>query len=124
MHEKIINTQATTKKKNFKSKDFLRFLEIVDCCRYFSQQGGLDKLATTQQSMSTVNILIARILTPKEQQTVEKDGMSIENKHFSLSNLNSKLFIITCCVFPCLGVIVQQIDDFYRRWRQSTPEKS
>ncbi|CAF4023587.1 unnamed protein product, partial [Rotaria sp. Silwood2] len=89
VHERIANQN---KKKNNKTKDFYRFQEIIDCCLYFAQQSNLDK-QTTNNSMSTVNLLFARTLTTKEQQTVEKD------------------------------VIVQHIDDFHRRWKQSTPEK-
>ncbi|CAF2840574.1 unnamed protein product [Rotaria sp. Silwood2] len=89
VHERIANQN---KKKNNKNKDFYRFQEIIDCCLYFAQQSNLDK-QTTNNSMSTVNLLFARTLTTKEQQTVEKD------------------------------VIVQHIDDFHRRWKQSTPEK-
>ncbi|CAF0814228.1 unnamed protein product [Rotaria sordida] len=90
VHERLTNQN---KKKNNKNKDFIRFQEIIDCCLYFTQQSSLDKQTTTN-SMSTVNLLFARSLTNKEQQTIEKDG-----------------------------VIVQHIDDFHRRWRQSTPEK-
>ncbi|CAF3389469.1 unnamed protein product [Rotaria sp. Silwood1] len=90
VHERLTNQN---KKKNNKNKDFYRFQEILDCCLYFTQQSNLDK-QTTNNSISTVNLLFARSLTNKEQQTVEKDG-----------------------------VIVQHIDDFHRRWKQSTPEK-
>lgn len=48
---------------------------MIDCCLYFSQQSNLDK-QTTNNSMSTVNLLIARSLTNKEQQAIEKDGKS------------------------------------------------
>ncbi|UJR23361.1 hypothetical protein I4U23_026371 [Adineta vaga] len=90
VHERLNNQ---TKKKTNKNKDFFRFQEIIDCCLYFSQQSNLDKQTTTN-TMSTVNLLLARSLTSKEQQTVDKDG-----------------------------VTVQHIDDFHRRWKQSTPEK-
>ncbi|CAF1348627.1 unnamed protein product [Adineta steineri] len=92
VHERITTNQNKQKKTN-KNKDFFRFQEIIDCCLYFSQQSNLDK-QTTNTSISTVNLLLARSLTNKEQQIVEKDG-----------------------------VTVQHIDDFHRRWRQLTPEK-
>jgi hypothetical protein len=72
VHERLTNQN---KKKNNKNKDFFRFQEIIDCCLYFTQQSNLDKQTTTNL-MSTVNLLIARSLTNKEQQTVEKDGKS------------------------------------------------
>ncbi|CAM2710767.1 unnamed protein product [Rotaria socialis] len=90
VHERLSNQN---KKKNNKNKDFFRFQEMIDCCLYFTQQSNLDK-QTTSNSMSTVNLLLSRPLTNKEQQTIEKEG-----------------------------VIVQHIDDFHRRWKQLTPEK-
>ena len=108
VHERL-TTQ--NKKKNNKNTDFFRFQEIIDCCLYFAQQGSLDK-QTTSNAMSTVNLLLARALTNKEQQIVEKDGTTVH----ALENSEHRLSF-------CLGVIVQHIDDFHRRWRQLTPEK-
>ncbi len=71
VHERLTN--SNTKKKNNKNKDFFRFQEILDCYLYFSQQSNLDK-QTTNNSMATVNLLIARSSTNKEQQAIEKDG--------------------------------------------------
>ncbi len=59
---------------------------MIDCCLYFSQQSNLDK-QTTNNSMSTVNLIIARSLTNKEQQAIEKDG-----KSFFLFSENYQLF--------------------------------
>jgi hypothetical protein len=70
VHERLTNPN---KKKTTKTKDFFRFQDILDCCLYFSQQSNLEK-QTTNNSISTVNLLIARSLTNKEQQSVEKDG--------------------------------------------------
>jgi hypothetical protein len=72
VHERLTNPN---KKKTNKNKDFFRFQEMIDCCLYFSQQSNLDK-QTTNNSMSTVNLIIARSLTNKEQQAIEKDGKS------------------------------------------------
>lgn len=78
---RFIRTQAVherlaiqNKKKNNRNKDFFRFQEIIVCCLYFSQQSNLDK-QTTANLISTVTLLLARSLTGKEQQAVEKDGM-------------------------------------------------
>ncbi|CAF0787686.1 unnamed protein product [Adineta ricciae] len=94
-HERLNNP---SKKKTHKNKDFCRFQEILDCCLYFSQQSNRDKQSsappTANSSLSTANVLTARTLTNKEQQTVDKEGVTI-----------------------------QHIDDFHRRWKQSTPEK-
>jgi hypothetical protein len=70
----------------------------------------LDK-PTTNNSISTVNLLIARSLTNKEQQSVERDGKS------SLFRRGDFFFKFI------LEVIVQHIDEFHRRWKQTTPEK-
>lgn len=70
VHERLNNS---FKKKTNKNKDFYRFQEILDCYLYFSQQNNHDK-QTTNNSLSTVNLIIARILTNKEQQAIEKDG--------------------------------------------------
>ena len=73
VHERI---NPTSKKKANKTKDFFRFQDILDCSLYFSQQSNLDKQPTTTSTnpMSTVNLLVSRSLTSKEQQAVEKDG--------------------------------------------------
>ena len=47
---------------------------MLDCCLYFSQQNHSDQPTTTTNPMSTVSLLVARALTNKEQQTVEKDS--------------------------------------------------
>lgn len=75
MHERI---NPSNKKKPNKTKDFFRFQDILDCSLYFSQQSHLDKQTTTTTTnpMSTVNLLVSRSLTSKEQQAVEKDGKS------------------------------------------------
>lgn len=91
---------------------------MVDCCLYFGQQGGLEKSnasANTHQTISTVNLLMARPLTNKEQQIIDKDGNRFENP--------SKLSTSDEFCEPVLGVMVQHIDEFHRRWRQLTPEK-
>ena len=75
VHERASSSINANKRKNNKNKDFFRFQEIVDCCLYFTQQSGLEKPATTaSQPMSTVNLLMARPLTTKEQQVIDKDG--------------------------------------------------
>jgi hypothetical protein len=109
VHERLT---APNKKKTNKNKDFFRFQEIIDCCLYFAQQSNLDK-QTTGNAMSTVNLLIARTLTTKEQQIVDKDGTLV----LVLSRKATNRFLMY------LGVTVQHIDDFHRRWRQLTPEK-
>ena len=77
-HERLNNP---SKKKTHKNKDFYRFQEILDCCLYFSQQSNRDKQSsvplTTNSSLSTANVLTARTLTNKEQQTVDKEGKLI-----------------------------------------------
>jgi uncharacterized Zn-finger protein len=91
---RFIRTQAvherlnhSNKKKNNKNKDSLRFQDIIDCCLYFTQQSNLDK-QTTNNSISTVNLILARSLTAKEQQAVEKDG-----KLISLTIIEIKLLL-------------------------------
>ena len=88
MHERLANTN---KKKTNKNKDFFRFQEIVDCCLYFTQQSNGDK-QTTNNSISTVNLIIARTLTTKEQQVIEKDG-----KRFFYEKRKFRLFCRSYC---------------------------
>jgi hypothetical protein len=73
VHERLANPN---KKRTNKNKDFFRFQDIIDCCLYFTQQSNGDK-QTTNNSISTVNLIIARTLTNKEQQAVEKDGKGV-----------------------------------------------
>ena len=85
VHERLNTSTNAVKKKNHKNKDFVRFQEMVDCCLYFAQQGGAEKSAgssvTTSQPISTVNLLLARALTNKEQQIVDREGKSFSS-HF------------------------------------------
>jgi hypothetical protein len=79
---RFIRTQAvherlnhSNNKKNNKNKDSLRFQDIID-------------KQTTNKSISTVNLILARSLTAKEQQAVEKDG-----KLISLTIIEIKLLL-------------------------------
>lgn len=48
---------------------------MLDCYLYFSQQNHSDQqTTTTTNTMSTVSLLVARTLTNKEQQAVDKDS--------------------------------------------------